>query len=229
MGNLIYILLAIAECGVWYSFSGLCYQQRKKNMLRRGVATGLFVVTIFVTAGNRGIFAIQFSPFIAFFQSVFFCGLLWLIYKISFVSSLSGCYFYFASIGLLESLGLSVLKINKNFEADYEWFWKPYTVYLAALMIIFCILWAVLGDRKYIKNKKIYFPLRSAVLIILGVVAQLLSLIYLNFEYLGITHGLWLSMLLGSIAFFGVTAFLVISKSYTRMMYESQLVRQQDM
>lgn len=31
MGNLIYILLAIAECGVWYSFAGLCYQQLWRN------------------------------------------------------------------------------------------------------------------------------------------------------------------------------------------------------
>lgn len=228
MGDLIYILLAIAECGVLYSFSGLCYPHRKQTMLRRGLGVGLFAITVFFSAGNRVIFDIQFTLQMAFLQTVFFTALLYIIYKMKFIFSFSISFFYFSAIGLMESAGLSLLKINKNFEAYYQWFWQPYTVYLAVLMIIFLTLWTVLGYRKYIKKGKNYFPLKSGILITLGIVAQLLSIIYLNFQYLGTTHGLWLSMLLGGIAFFGVIAFLVISKSYARTIYESRLVRQQD-
>lgn len=228
MGDLIYILLAIAECSVLYSFAGLCYPRRKPNWIRWGLAAAFFATAVFFSAGNRVIFDVQFTMYMAFFQAIVFTVSLWAIYKVKLLFSFSVCYFYFAVIGLIESAGLSFLTLNRDFVADYELFWRPYTLYLTVLLALILILWIILVYRGHVKRKKLYFQLKPGILIVLGLVAQVLSYIYLNFDIMDTIYGLWLSMLLGSIAFFGVIAFLLISKNYARAMHESQLVRQQD-
>ena len=228
MRDMVYILLAVAQCGFLYSFAQMCYRKRKPNRIRQGAAAGLFALTVFLPAGNRVIFDIQFTMQMAIPQSFFFAFLLWILYRMKLILSFSVCYFYFSLVGLAESAGLSVLILNRDFEADYKLFWKPYTLYLTVLLGIFLVLWIVLINIGYRKKQKIYFPLKSGLLILLGVIAQILSYTYLNFDDLSTASGLWLSMFLGSIAFFGVTAFLAISKSYAKMAYESQIVKQQD-
>ncbi len=228
MRDVIYILLATTQCGLLYSFAQMCYRKRKLNWIRLGLAAGLFAMTVFLSAGNRVIFDIQFSLLMAFFQSVLFSIFLWTIYRIKIFFCFSVCYFYFSVIGLTESVGLSVITVKRDFETDYEMFWQPYTLYLSALLGIFLALWIALIDVGHRKKKNIYFLLKTSVLIPLGFAAQVLSFIYLNFNDFNAASGLWLSMFLGSIAFFGVIAFLAISKIYTQMAYESRLVKQQD-
>ncbi len=228
MRDAIYILLAITQCGLLYSFAEMCYRKRKFNWIRLGLVAGLFAMTVFLSAGNRVIFDIQFTMLMAVPQSFFFSFLLWILYRMKYFLGFSVCYFYFSVVDLAESVGLSVIILNRDFKADYELFWQPYTLYLTVLLWIFLFLWIALIYMGHKKKKNIYFTLRSGVLILLGFIAQILSITYLNFDDLSTASGLWLSMFLGGIAFFGVTAFLAISKSYTQMVYESRLVKQQD-
>ena len=87
MRDMVYILLAVVQCGFLYTFAQMCYRKRKPNRIRQGAAAGLFALAVFLPAGNRVIFDIQFTMLMAIPQSCLFAFLLLILYRMKFIIS----------------------------------------------------------------------------------------------------------------------------------------------